>query len=629
MAITILHSPETDSASNATNSRPVNQRWIYHASSDNSTENGFRFVVNVTSTAGSPALNETFMIPANQDGEMFFNIHDLLSKKLQFEQSPETVHFLTSLAREQHLNQIAVSIKEGYIVSGVFTIDDASEVQTDGVFCFHGAYDGATGPYPPISTFQMLATSGLSSRALSDRKPNTKVWGLATTYGLPLEECIFIEVRQRDYGVLHALCAAISDVEKVLYTLVDASGTTHSEVVTLNGYRQEVVPCYPANLNAGTMVTAKPSDYSGWKYYSIQFATADETPVSAKYVFHPVSENCDHRNIRLGWRAHRGGYDYYNFQFKNFFTREVTRNRFQRDFSGISFSGTTRREYEREPIVSRFLDINTDHLEDRERDFLQWLIQSREVRIIRDNGTAIPVLVETSSFTDIAGADQQNLSQLTIRLKYAGDELDFNGWWVDESEVAELPDVDEEYSEFVFDSAYTNESYANPNTVHFGVNTINSLRVDWGDGVVEDVSANAYSELIHEYQNSGLYTVRLIETTTENQIQIDIEGQSASGSVTQNCIKVNKISKNTSAIAIGNNHVNSLSAIPIKTTSIYAYNNSLNVSDIDQLLIQSDLYLTENMIIQVQNQTPSATPSGAGITAKNNIISRGGYVLTD
>ena len=339
MALTILHSPNADSASAEVNARPVNQRLIYHVSSDNYTEDNFRFVVHVTSSAGNPALDETFYIPASPSGEMFLDLFDLLSKKLQYEQSEESVHFLTDFAREQQLGLVEVSIKEGYLVGGVFTVDDGSLVSTDGLFIFWGAYDGATGPYPPISTFIMSATTGISSRALSDRTSKTIQWSMASTYGLSLDECIFIPVRQRDYGVMHALIAAVSSVEKVLYSIVDGSGTSHDEVLTLNGYRQEIVPCYPANLNGGTLVTNKPSDYAGWKYYTIQFALADETPVSVKYVFYPVEENCDHRNIRLAWRGHRGGYDYYNFQLKHTFTRDVNRNRFTRGYSGIDFSG--------------------------------------------------------------------------------------------------------------------------------------------------------------------------------------------------------------------------------------------------------------------------------------------------
>jgi hypothetical protein len=582
MAITIGTTPLEDTASNATESRPVNQRLIYTATSDNYTENGFRFVVNVTSSDGSPSLDETFYIPSSPNGEMVIDIHDLISKKLQYEQSAESVHFITEVERERHLNLISVSFKEGYNVDGVFTIDDATEQIASDLFVFWGAYDGATGPYPPVSTFQMNATTGISSRALSDRKPKTLVWDKAVSNGLNPAECIFIPVRQNDFGALHVLSSVINDVAKVLYSIIDDSNTSHDESFLLNGNRQEVVPCYPANLNGGSLVTNKPASYIGWKYYVMQFAASDDTPLSAKYVFYPVEENCDHRNIRLAWKGHRGGWDYYNFQMKNFFTREVARNRFQRGYSGTLFSGQTRREYERQMKVDRFLDISTDFIADEEKALLQWLIQSPDVRIIRDNGTSIPVLVETNTLTGITGADAQPLEQVLIRLKYAGDELNFNGWFVDEAEAPEGGSVSE------FDLVFASTS-----TISIECDVV-GLFVDWGDGSTTETNGALIS---HTYA-AGNYTIKI-----DNSF--------------------------TGALKIGNAGITSARYLPQQATLLNLVGNKLSVSSVNAILQFYDAANTENYVLNLSSQTPSAPPSGAGATAKDNLIAKGWTVTTD
>jgi hypothetical protein len=652
MAITIISTPQTDSADNQVASRPVNQRLIYAASSDNYTETNFRFVVNVTSTEGTPPLDESFYISPSPSGEMYLDLHDLLSKKLQYEQSAESVHFSTDFERERHLNLIVVSIKEGYNIGGVFTIIDESEVATDGLFVFWGAYDGATGPYPPISTFDTSATTGISSRLLSDRKPKTIVWNQASTNGLNLNECIFIPVRQNDYGVTYALLAGVSDGEKILYSIVDASGTSHDETLTLNGYRQEVIPCYPANLNSGSLVTNKPSAYTGWRYYSMQLADASENPVSAKYVFFPVEENCDHRNIRVAWRGHRGGWDYYNFQLKNFFTREVSRNRFQRGYSGTSFSGQTRREYERQMKVDRFLDISTNFIDDEEKALLQWLIQSPEVRIIRDNGNSIPVLVETNSFTGIAGADAQPLEQVLIRLKYAGDELNFNGWWVDESEAAEFVPVPPPPNEFKFtiDLALKTDP---TNVFEFQLNCAsvagtNNFTIDWGDGSVDTISpvpGNVPYE--HTYASVGVYDITITQPFDGFS---SIPVQSWIGGFMP--VELNPfLSRNWSCITalISINELLSyldmsetnLASLPIAypTANDGCINNNyfdlgnckIPQSDINALLVMLDEFAdpTAMGLFESSGQTPAAPPSGAGAAAADNLIAEGWDITTD
>jgi len=62
---------------------------------------------------------------------------------------------------------------------------------------------------------------------------------------------------------------------------------------------------------------------------------------------------------------------------------------------------------------------------------------------------------------------------------------------------------------------------------------------------------------------------------------------------------------------------------------LYAHNNNFNVSSINNFLIDVDTSGAPVSIVRVQGQSPSAPPSGSGVTAKNNLISSGVTVLTD
>ena len=632
MAINIISTPNNDTNEAQVAARPLNQRWIYIASSDNFGNDGFRFVVNITSDDGTPDIDETQYIAADPAGRLNLDISEVLRNLWQYQLNPESLHFITEPAAERHVGFVSVSIREAWIVDGILTIDEASAVSLSPMFVFDGAFDGATGPYPPITTFQTLATSGISSRILSDRKVNTHVWSMAASYGLTQSECIFIPVRQRDYGVGYFFRSLLDvTVTNVRYTIVDAGGTEHTEDIDVSEeFAHSAYPFYPANLNAGTWVANKPSDYSGWKYYSMQLIGTDgETPCSANYVFYPIEENCDHRNIRIGWRGHRGGWDYFNFTMKNTFERNVQRSQFQRGYVGANFNGQTRRTYERRPTVERFLQCSTDYLTKNEKALLQWLIQSEDVRIIRDNGTSIPVTVDTSTITDITTAEPQQLEQFTLRLKYAGDDLNWNGWWIDESEVEGVNplltrfSVDFETNETraLKIALATDTGTGTARLIAPGRNETSSVTTTLGVAAFTGVTDNA----------SGIQFIDIIDESTAPTkiVKFKIDGDTLSDEAVF-YLSVNEFSDVLTTIDVRNfPNLTNIVTLPSGVNNLVVLSCALTVGQVNKILTTLDANGLSDGIVEISGQTPAAAPTGAGAAAVTSLEAKGWIVSTD
>lgn len=632
MSLTIISTPYNDINGELVDARPLHQRWIFRASSDNFGNDGFRYVIEIISDAGSPSINEIQYIPADPDGELTVDIYEVLRNRFQYELSGEDVHFITSPADENHVGNIAITLAEAWLIDGVMVINEADPVALGEIFVFDGAYDGAHGPYPPVSTFKTLATSGISSRILSDRKADTHVWSMAKTYNLNPSECIFIPVRQNDYGVGYFFQALLSTVTFVKYRLVDADGNDTTEMIDIGAASKHAAyPFYPANLNNGTFVANKPTDYPGWRYYSMQLIGEDEeTPCSAEYVFYPVLENCDHENIRIAWKGHRGGWDYFNFQLKNTFERQVQRSQFQRGFSRADFSGQTRRTYDRYPIVERFLTCATDYLVNNEKDFLKWILQSTDVRIVRDNGTSIPVTVETGGITGITRAEPQQLEQFELKLKYAGDDLNWNGWWIDESEVEGVNPL---LTRFSVDFE-TNET--RPLKIQLATDTGTGTARVIAPGVNETGSVTTTLGTITfpstDTDNaSGIQFIDVIDESTAPTkiVKFKIDGDNIVG-FEQFILSVNEFSDVLTTIDIRNfPNLTTIATLPSGVNNLVVLSCALTVAQVNKILTTLDANGLSDGIVEISGQTPAAAPTGAGAAAVTSLEAKGWIVSTD
>lgn len=176
-----------------------------------------------------------------------------------------------------------------------------------------------------------------------------------------------------------------------------------------------------------------------------------------------------------------------------------------------------------------------------------------------------------------------------------------------------------------FDSAYNNDSYApansmlrfrnynhNPYTVTTTMTQVGSsatlqsvsgggdVLIEWGDGNSDIYVGGFLSSQTHNYSSSGTY---------------DIIIKSESSLTSLSCF-----SSNLTALDISNNAA---------LTSLRCFSNNLTALDVNTHLELLDGFGLPNGLYNSGGQSVSAPPSGNGIIAKDNLISKGWTVITD
>lgn len=129
-----------------------------------------------------------------------------------------------------------------------------------------------------------------------------------------------------------------------------------------------------------------------------------------------------------------------------------------------------------------------------------------------------------------------------------------------------------------------------------------SLAVDWGDGNTATFPASSAFDISHNYTGSPAVDILLSISDSSFFWAIDSNG---SGTLTD---------FNTGG---GNLIALDLSA------------EKLTVSTVNSILSALDNFNRKFGTLDLSGQTPAAAPTGAGITAKNNLIAKGWSVSTD
>jgi len=217
-------------------------------------------------------------------------------------------------------------------------------------------------------------------------------------------------------------------------------------------------------------------------------------------------------------------------------------------------------------------------------------------------------------------------------------------------------------------------------TVSFYLNTKDELGndsavIDWGDGIVENITietnTSGGTSLSHAYNTAGDYVVNLVHDKSKIYI-IDCEASGANRityfytkkewvniyilDIRQNLlttlmtypewvniynlfvyanqltnIETHKEWVNLYYLYISNNQLTTLIVYPewVSLYNFYAENNKLNELSINNILIiENNKNITQNRQFNIRGGS-NAAPTGAGITAKNALISRGYTIFTN
>ena len=424
MAITIIDQPYTPTVKG--------QKLIITALSDNIAEPGFKYKVVVADSLNSYSFYQT----PNPNDMLIIDLYAYIKLVNAGMISTTVVHALTDQTAEPveaGYTNLTVTIEEAWLVLGVLTDDpqDEGPQEIDDLYIWNGVAQ-ATDGYKPNMVNRYALISSNTKGWLSDRAWNTSRGFNGVDQSTSK---VMIPVREKDFGVISMVDFSVATLAtQVEVTIYDSTESAHSFIISLAANFFNHLPVYPANLNASaTSGWLKPSSYPGWKYITVVALNAVSADVSITYYLYNTAVygqvDCRYTPVRLGWKNFAGSWDYQNFIKKNEESINVTRKKYTRVLgnygqvsNSVAFNFTKQDPslIDREPIVERMLEINSDWLTEGEFLFLRSLIVSQQVHWIQDDGSYIPVVIETNDYK-MPRERNSKQKQLTLKLKYSND----------------------------------------------------------------------------------------------------------------------------------------------------------------------------------------------------------------
>jgi hypothetical protein len=394
---------------------PIGQRLMLVASSTNVANAGFRFVFDF----GSFQVN----VQPNASSVGILDLAPIFRESLFHEPSLIT----TSLdAEDKSVAFISCTIKEGWLVDGVFTVSGTGMADIQDLSAFLAEYQVSDGYRPNPNT--RYALDGITKYLMSERNVDTHKWSEAAARGLS-SDYVYIPTRVADYGLLYAPSATMilqdNDFDIVVFSSYDDSDVLiDTQFLTLDSDPSivNVIGAFYGNIDLAGLL-----DLTGAKYYTIQIGKETAfpiyTPASRVYCFYIVPDDCRFDNVRLGWTNTVGGVDYFNFTKKSELSFNYDRKQYQKvvgsyNTASFSFNSYDRGATDRYVTTTKGLQINSDWVSVGEFNLLQTLCRSNDVYIINDDGTMTPVLVDTQNFV-IKDERYSKLYNVTLNLKYS------------------------------------------------------------------------------------------------------------------------------------------------------------------------------------------------------------------
>ena len=393
---------------------PVGQRLILVASSDNVANAGFRFVFDF----GSFQVN----VQPNASDKGILDLAPIFRESLFHDASLITT---TNDVDPKSVVFISCTIKEGWLVDGVFTVSGSGMADIDDVYAFLAEYQVSDG-YKPNPNLR-YALDGIDKYIMSERNADTHKWSEAAARGLS-SNFVYIPTRIKDWGIMYTPSAtallADSDFDIAVFSTYDNNDTLIDTVKVDLSNANNIVNVIGANasnlINGGL-------DFTNVKYYTIQIGKETAFPIydprSRVYCFYIVPDDCRFDNVRLGWSNTCGGVDYFNFTKKSELSFSYDRKQYQKvigtyNASTFSFNAHDRGTTDRYVNTTKGLQINSDWVSVGEFNLLQTLCRSNDVFIIGDDATMTPVIVDTQNFV-IKDERYSKLYNVTLNLKYS------------------------------------------------------------------------------------------------------------------------------------------------------------------------------------------------------------------
>ena len=386
------------------------QKLLFYATSSNFTATQFTYGIKVF--VGSTSQLLQFFVSPDINGYMVFDLASVV--KLYNEDAETNWHkrYFGNWSIETYgkgYEYYSVTIEEWWLVAGTFTHNTTADEVTEHIVV-NAALQPSYGHKPDVNSGTLpygFRLADNTSRAMTDRFHDTHNWWYASNFSvgsLPEAQRTFIPCFSTDWGLLTVPTSVFitgNVVDRVKYTFA-----SYNYVKLLATPEVTHVGVYPKNISADFNLIFTPETDPNWNYYVIQFFNGS-TACSMQYVFYNAQYfgqyDCRHDYVRLGWVNSRGGWDYFNFIKKNEWTNNAERKQYRQVLyrqAPATFLATDRQLTDRETILRRTLQIQSDWVQENEFVFLRNLFASNQVQIIQEDGTQVPVSISDSSFAE-------------------------------------------------------------------------------------------------------------------------------------------------------------------------------------------------------------------------------------
>ena len=405
MAITITDSPNDFTFKG--------QRLIYTATSTNTAQTGFKFIVEVF-TGGSSVGK--YYIPQNPSGVLVFDIAEVVRELIQVDTNDYLgnglIHTLPNVSTKQMSKALKGIAKLDVQIGEVYgdPLVEYTALASDTIVLTSGNVQAREGYKYALSEY--IANSSTKKVFLTNRKPSP--------LNVISKDHIEVKCTDTDYGSMAVWNDSIfisSTATKIMYRIYDSGGLVGSQSMSfaiLNGSglpssadvsaKLTYIGVFPANWsspNSPLLSTNKPANVSGWTYYTIEMLDAVSASVSEPIYFVNTPSPCKHSPVQLAWVNQLGAWDYFRMDARTSRAITTTAKEYMKtlgDYSSSTYSFDTWSRQQTPYQVDAKLQyiLKTEYLSKEDTELLQNVLRSKNVMMQLD-GNWLPVVVKTTS----------------------------------------------------------------------------------------------------------------------------------------------------------------------------------------------------------------------------------------
>ena len=406
MAITITDSPNDFTFKG--------QRLIYTATSTNTAQTGFKFIVEVKD--GATTLGK-YYIPQNPSNILVFDIAEVIREHINVDTNDDLgnglIHTLPNVSSKQMskaLKGIAeITVEIGEVYGDPLT--EYTNLASDTIVLTSGNIQARDGYKYDLSDY--IADSSTKKVFLTNRKPSP--------LNVISKDHIEVKCTDSDYGsmaVWNDNTVISSDAIKIMFRIYDSGGLVGSQTMSFNTTNGSDTPSstdisakltyiglFPANwssTNSPLISGFRPANVSGWTYYTIEMLDAVNAAMSEPIYFVNTPSPCKNSPVQLAWVNQLGAWDYFRMDARTSRAITTTAKEYMKtlgDYSSSTYSFDTWSRQQTPYQVDAKLQytLRSEYLSKEDTELLQNVIRSKNVMMQLD-GEWLPIVVRSNSF---------------------------------------------------------------------------------------------------------------------------------------------------------------------------------------------------------------------------------------